>query len=380
MNHYRCRTCGTDLPVEPKIWRCPCGGLLDLPLDVPVDALAGAGAGAGARPWSLWRYRAALPFAPGSTIPADVSLGEGMTPLVDAGDGVLVKLDFLMPTLSYKDRGAVVLVAKAAELGVRHLVADSSGNAGTAIAAYAARAGITAEVFVPGDTSAKKLAQLGGYGAVVRPVEGSRQRTAEAAIERIDGSGAFYASHVYNPHFHHGTKTFAYEVFEQLGGRVPGTVVVPAGNGTLLIGAAVGFGELVAAGRAGTVPRLVAVQAERCAPLAAAWAGEAPAAAGPTVAEGIAIERPARLEQMVEVVAASGGAVITAEEASIPGARRELAGRGIDVEPTAAATWAAWRAWSGAGATPGPVVLALTGAGSKSPAEPADRPRPVPAV
>ena len=339
-----------------------------------ADAFVGLGDGPG-EPWSLWRYRRALPFSASATGWQAVTMGEGATPLVAIDGGLTLKLDFLMPTLSFKDRGSVVLVATAAELGVRRLVADSSGNAGASIAAYAARAGIAAEVFVPASTSEKKVAQLTGYGASVHRVDGTRAATAAAAIDHVETTGAFYASHVYNPLFHHGTKTFAFELWEQLGGRLPGTVVLPAGNGTLLIGAAIGFGELVAAGVADKVPRLVAVQAERCAPLARTMglsvAESAPAApARETAAEGIAIAEPPRLDQMREVIATSGGTVITASEASIYSARRDLAARGIDVEPTAAATYAAWREWPDAPA-PSSVVLSMTGAGLKSPPGPA---------
>jgi threonine synthase len=391
MRTYVCPECATSWPIAPTVWRCSCGSPLDLsplpPGPVVVDE--------GER--SLWRYRASLPFA----APADpgagrelwraVTLGEGVTPLVSAetagavtplvraetagtlGEGpggadVRFKLDFLMPTLSYKDRGAAVLVTRAAEMDVKHLVADSSGNAGVAIAAYAARAGIAAEVFVPAATSAKKVGQLRAFGATVRQVEGSRTDAAAAAIERVESSGAFYASHVYNPFFLEGTKTFAYEVWEQLGRQVPTTVVVPAGNGTLLLGAALGFAELVAAGAAPEIPRLVAVQSSVCDPVAAAWAGRDAVlhAWTTTVAEGIAIPAPPRLGQMVEAVRASGGVFLTAGDDQILAARAELWSRGIDVEPTAAAVWAAWRAWPEAASIQGPVVIALSGAGLKA--------------
>jgi threonine synthase len=221
---------------------------------------------------------------------------------------------------------------------------------------------MAAEVFVPRATSDKKVAQLQGYGATVHGVAGARADAAAAAMDRVASTGAFYASHVYNPLFHHGTKTFAFELWEQLGGRLPTTVVVPAGNGTLLIGASIGFRELGAAGLIDHLPRLVAVQAERCAPLTGMVAEQD----GVTAAEGIAIARPARLAQMLDVVSDSGGTVITASEEGITCARLALAAKGIDVEATAAVTYAAWLEWPEA-PPPHTAVLAMTGAGLKSP-------------
>jgi len=358
---YVCTACGATQPIDGRVWRCGCGGLLDLPDIAPRPFVVDGSQ------WSLWRYRAALASFPTSDIWKAVSLGEGMTPLVPEPPDQYLKVDFLMPTLSFKDRGSAVLVAKAAEMGVARLVADSSGNAGTSIAAYAARAGIAAEVFVPAATSPAKVAQLRAHGATVRQVGGSRRDAADEAMARVEASGDFYASHVYNPLFHQGTKTFAYEIWEQLGGQAPGTVVVPAGNGTLLLGAARGFAELVAAGAAVRVPRLIAVQAARCAPAAAAWRGAAPTASwGSSVAEGIAIAHPGRLAQMLAAVEGSGGAFVTVDDAEILDGRRVLAGRGLGVEPTAAVAWAAWRSWPGAAQAPRPVVVALTGAGLKT--------------
>jgi threonine synthase len=372
MRTYVCPECATSTPITPTVWRCDCGSPLDLsplpPAPVVVDDAER----------SLWRYRAALAFDGPAIGWRSVTLGEGVTPLVSAETGgeaveggaadVRFKLDFLMPSLSYKDRGAAVLVTQAAAMGVERLVADSSGNAGVAIAAYAARAGIAAEVFVPAATSPKKVSQLRAFGASVRQIEGSRPDAAAAAVERVEATGAFYASHVYNPFFLEGTKTFAYEVWEQLGRQVPTTVVLPAGNGTLLLGAALGFAELVAAGAARQAPRLVAVQSALCDPVAAAWAGRDADLTGwtATVAEGIAIPTPPRLGQMVAAVRASGGVFLTATDEAILAARAELWSRGIDVEPTAAAVWAAWQAWPEARAATGPVIIALSGAGLKA--------------
>ncbi|MGC8514449.1 MAG: pyridoxal-phosphate dependent enzyme [Acidimicrobiales bacterium] len=224
----RCVAYGRTYDIGDRAWRCSCGGLFKLE-GTALFAAAGTGSD---RPWSLWRYRNSLPIFGSRDRWEQISLGEGSTPIVQDSPGVLLKLDFLMPTLSFKDRGSVVLVSAARELGVRQMVADSSGNAGVSIAAYGARAGIETEVFVPSSTSPSKVLQLEAYGAVVRRITGSRDDTAAAAISSLEQTGAFYASHVYNPFFHHGTKTFAFECYEQLAGlsahrRAKGTLSPP---------------------------------------------------------------------------------------------------------------------------------------------------------
>ncbi|RCG33010.1 pyridoxal-phosphate dependent enzyme [Sphaerisporangium album] len=357
---YECRCGRSHLPTAGR-WRCDCGGLLDLPL-TPVRWPAPAEVP------SLWRY------LDGGDVPwREVSLGEGGTPLVEEDGALYLKVEYASPTGSFKDRGAVVLVALARALGATRLVADSSGNAGTAVAAYAARAGVPAEIFVPAGTSEKKLRQIRGHGAEVVVVEGSREDTAAAAIARVEETGAFYASHVYNPYFHEGTKTYSLEIFEQLGGVVPETLVLPAGNGTLVLGAHRGFAGLRAAGVIDRVPRIVAVQAERCAPLAAAWAAGAkePEAVRPggTIAEGIAIADPARGSRILEAVADTGGAFVTVGEEEIAEAHAALAARGLWVEPTGAVSYAAVRRLRAEGSplvAEGPVVAPLCGSGLKA--------------
>jgi threonine synthase len=276
-----------------------------------------------------------------------VSLGEGLTPLVRLRPGLWGKLDYVGPTRSFKDRGAAVMLSVAAGLGVERVLVDSSGNAGRAVAAYAARAGMAAEVHVPETTPPDKVAAMQAHGARV-VVAGDRAAAAAAARAAVEDTGAWYASHVYRPEFVHGVKTLAFELVEQLGG-LPGTVVAPAGNGTLVQGLWLGFRE-VGAG----LPRIVAVQAERCAPLA----GLVPS--GPTAASGIAIAAPPRRREVRAAVLATGGSVVTVAEEALDPARADLARRGLAVEPTAAAAWAAVLALD---AVPEPVVVVLTGAG-----------------
>jgi threonine synthase len=273
-------------------------------------------------------------------------MGEGDTALIEAGGelaGVWLKLEFVSPTLSFKDRGAAVLIASAVARGATEVIADSSGNAGSAIAAYAARAGLNCKVFVPAGTSVGKQRQIRAYGATLELVPGDRTAATEAATAEVSRTGAMYGSHIYDPLFLQGTKTFAFECWEQLG-RAPDAVIVPVGNGTLLLGIARGFRELRSAGLIERLPRLIALQSERCDPLAKAWTRDerAPVVVecDATVAEGIAIPRPPRGAQILAAVLESGGCVVSVPEAAIEPAQRDLARRGLLVEPTAALVWA----------------------------------------
>jgi len=352
-----CPECGRQFEFTDPAWRC-CGTPMRLAeppaAPVPLAELAG-------RPLTTWRYAEAL------GVPAELwrsaTLGEGITPLLSAGDGISVKVEYASPTLSFKDRGVVLLIVQALAAGAAKVIADSSGNAGTAVAAYAARVGLPAEIFVPASTSPKKIAQVRAHGATVNLVPGTREATAAAAIEAVEAGDSFYASHVYNPVFHLGTATYGFEVWEQLGGRLPETLVLPVGNGTLVLGVTRAVAGLLAAELIPAAPRIVAVQAANCAPLAAARrAGSAEPLAvesSPTIAEGIAIAAPAR---GAEILAAVDDIVTVTEEQVLAG-RSELARRGWYVEDTAAVCWAAARASEGAW---GEGVVPLSGAGLKT--------------
>ncbi len=362
---FTCRECGGRFSLEQAIWRCPdCSGLLDFLHDIRFDPASLRG-----RPFSMWRYFESIPGGKGHPV---VSLGEPITPLsgfYSDGVSVLLKLDYLFPTGSYKDRGAAVLVGWLRERGIRRIVEDSSGNAGTAIAAYAAKAGIACEIYVPDTTSPGKLHQIRAAGARVVRVPGGRQATADAALDAA--RDAFYASHARHPLFIHGTKTFAFEIWEQLGGEIPDAVVVPTGNGTLLLGAWIGFTELRKAGLTRGVPKLIAVQAEGFAPLLDACGTtirpERPADRMGCLAEGIAIANPVRKMQMVEAIRESGGDVVVVNDEDIRNATRLLGRNGYFVEPTSAAGLAGWRKWNRTRAPSGCVVIPLTGTGLKCP-------------
>ncbi len=320
---------------------------------------------------TMWRYQEALPFENTDTY-TSITMGEGMTPLVplDADHpNLLMKMDYLMPTGSFKDRGAAVLIAKAKELGVSSVIADSSGNAGTAIAAYSARAGMSCHIYVPDSTSEKKLAQIEAHGAHIHKIPGSREDTAEAAKQAVEKEKLYYASHVYNPFFYEGTKTFAFEVWEQLGEQVPDSLIIPVGNGTLLLGAYIGFQDLKEAGVINRMPRIMGVQSEACAPIARAFTNGdpvSPAENSGTLAEGIAIADPMRGPEIIKAVKDTKGKIVTAPEEGIKSAGEELAGKGFYVEPTTAATYAAYQQHKAEIVHPDEtVVMVLCGSGLK---------------
>jgi threonine synthase len=360
---FTCLSCRRPPPPDRLHHHCPeCGGLYDFSSSIAYQPEAAALGRSG----GLARFRAALPLPPDSPL---ITLGEGDTPLLPARCGevtVFLKCEHLNPTGSFKDRGAAVLVSALAALGAREAVEDSSGNAGAAFAAYAARAGIRARVFTPATASGPKRAQIRAYGAELIAVPGPRSAAAEAALQAAE-QGAAYASHAHHPHGLAGMATVAFEIFEQLGGA-PGSVVVPVGQGTLLLGLARGFDALLAAGVIGRAPQLVGVQAQACAPLwAVARAGSAGLGfvrEGETAAEGIRIIHPLRGDQILQAVEASGGTWVAVTEEAILAGRASLARLGFFVEPTSAVVWPALEA-IGAELRP-PVVAVLTGSGFKA--------------
>jgi threonine synthase len=219
---------------------------------------------------------------------------------------------------------------------VRSVVEDSSGNAGAAIAAYAAALGIHAEIFVKQDAAPGKIRQIRAYGAKVTPVLGSREDVAAAA--HAAAAESYYASHVYNPLFIAGVAGAAAEIHAEIG--TPDTLYLPVGNGSLLLGLAAGFRAL------GALPRFVAVQGAATAPVFAAFhagsAQDAGGAAGQTIADGVAVAAPARLEEMVAVIRESAGTVLVASNEQIRTAQKALGATGVYAEPTGALAMAGY--------------------------------------
>ena len=283
---------------------------------------------------------------------------------------IYTKLEMMNPTGSFKDRGTAVLMSVARELGVTEVVEDSSGNAGASVAAYAARAGIRAHVFAPASAPSAKLAQISVYGATPHLIEGNRQAVTDAAIQFADKNNMIYASHNLSPYFIEGTKTFAYEIAQEFGASLPENIVIPVGNGSLLLGAYRGFEEMIQRGQITSLPRLHAVQASAVMPLAAALANEGRPAPEPvaTVAGGIAVANPPRMHQCLQVLHATGGSAITVDDDEILRWQLLLAQReGIFVEPTSAAGFAGAQALirDGVIGTAETVLVAATGFGLK---------------
>lgn len=319
---------------------------------------------------SIWRYRAAFPMP----VAQPISMGEGMTPLLArriGGADVLVKCEWMMPTGSFKDRGASVMLSLLRQQGVSHVLEDSSGNGGAAIAAYAAAGGMRATIMAPSSTSAAKTLQMRAHGAAVELIPGTRQDTsiaAEARAPRAGLSEIFYASHNWHPFFLQGTKTLAYELWEQLGFQAPDNVIIPCGAGSNVLGCAIGFGELLRAGAIGRMPRLFAAQPENCGPIARHVLGLPPQPAQPTMAEGTAIAAPIRLAEVSAALRGSNGGAVLVSEARIAAATLSLAGDGLYVEPTCAQAAAALETLLAQGVIRNAetTVLILTGTGLKA--------------
>lgn len=360
---FRCTNCGQSYPTSAFPYCCEkCGGLFDYQDPIPYDPVQPARSGRR----SIERYRRSFP------LPADVdfiSLGEGDTPLISHrifSREIFFKCEHLNPTGSFKDRGSAVLVSALIAAGIKEVIEDSSGNAGASLAAYAARAGIQASIYVPESASGPKRSQIGAYGAQVVQIPGPRSATARA-VQREAERDVVYASHAYLPHGIAGIATIAFEIAEQLKGS-PGTVIAPVGHGTLLLGLHRGFQALQSAGEIDRIPVLVGVQASACAPLCAAFTGGVSGlytiSEGETVAEGVRIIQPLRGDAILQAIAESEGKMIAVDEEKILKGRDALARIGLYVEPTSALVICVLE--EVLETCPDPIVLILTGSGFKT--------------
>lgn len=361
--NYVCARCGKMVPVTTRDANCECGGLWKLQYRPPAFRLEEIDR----EEWSMFRYRKYMALEDESW--RGISLGEGMTPIVRFDGDVLFKMDYYMPTLSFKDRGAAVLVSHCRSIGVDSVVQDSSGNAGNSVAAYCGKAGIQCEIFVPEGTSPKKIDMIRAHGATVNIVPGSRDHCADVCRAKVTEEGKFYANHVYNPFFYEGTKTYIYETYEQLH-RIPDYVLVPVGNGTLFLGAMLGLEHLLESGCISRMPKIIALQSEKCDPLlrAAASGSADPAEVRPesTIAEGIAIGKPMRGREILEYAKKYDVSFVHAPEGRILEARAMIARRGIYCEHTTAANYAAYLEYCRLYGPAHDCLIPMCGAGLKS--------------
>ncbi len=350
-----CPTCA--LTQDPLAWCCErCGGTLEVTgPTVTAEPLAASGRD------GVWKYRSWLPDV------EPITLGEPTTPLLRQdwhGLDVVFKLEGALPTGSFKDRGVTVLVSWLAQHGAKAVTIDSSGNAGAALAAYSARAGLTCHVFAPATASPGKLRQITAYGAELHSIPGTRQDVTDAAMTHAETTGDIYASHAWSPLFLAGTQTFAFEAWEQLGHTAPDAVVLPVGAGTLLLGIIHGYTALHTVGLIPHIPRIYGIQSTACAPLVTPGPDPLPVTPGQTAAEGIKIATPPRARAIISAVQATGGRIIALPDDALWHSHTTLTKSGIYPEPTSAIAPAALPHLN----LTGTVLIPITATGLKSPA------------
>jgi threonine synthase len=300
------------------------------------------------RPPTLWRYRELLPLEDERNL---ATLGEGMTPLLDcprlaAEIGIarlLVKDESQLPTGSFKSRGMAVAVSLARELGIRRVAIPTAGNAGGALAAYAARAGIECFVFMPDDTPVVNRLETALFGARAFLVDGLIGDCGAIVREGKDRAGWFDMSTLREPYRLEGKKTMGLELAEQLHWTLPDAIFYPTGGGTGLIGMWKAFAELAELGwlRSSAMPKLFSCQSSGCAPIVRAFESGArfaePYPDPKTIASGLRVPSAVGDFLILDALRASGGAAIAAEEQGIPGWMRKAAHlEGISLCPEAA--------------------------------------------
>jgi threonine synthase len=338
LTHCECPRCGAKHDAGTILGVCHCGSPLLARYDLDAIRQSVTPDRIADRRADMWRYRELLPVADPAN---EVTLGEGWTPLVPAPrygsrtgmPRLLVKDEGQLPTGSFKARGAAVGVARAKELGVRHIAMPTNGNAGAAWAAYAARAGMRASIAMPESAPVAPRWECLGAGADLRLVNGLIGDAAAVVRSLVSDAGGaiFDASTLREPYRIEGKKTMGLEIAEQLGWQVPDVIVYPTGGGVGLIGIHKGLAELRALGWLpnGPGPRLVAVQATGCAPIVRAFAaGERrakPWTQAQTIAFGITVPSPLGDELILDALYASGGTAVAVDDTQILAELREFA-------------------------------------------------------
>lgn len=343
-----CSNCKNEYSLNTSLYRC---GECSSPLTVDYEYENTIGSVGKStfqeRPRNIARYREFLP-----TDDRMISLGEGWTPITtsnyyskNTGAEVKFKLEYLNPTGSFKDRGTAVMLSKLLELGRDSFVDDSSGNAGSSLAAYCAHAGVDCTIYTPARASGPKVRQIQMYGADLRKIEGGRARVAKVAEKEANNGNHYYASHNLNPFFLEGMKTLAYEVAEQYEWHPPENILFPVGGGALLIGTHRGFKELSEIDLIDRIPSLYAIQSEACQPVVKAFkSGQTslqPVDPKHTVAEGIHIGIPHRGKEIISALRDSNGGAASVTEKEIVDHFSTLPRKeGVYAEPTSAVSFA----------------------------------------
>ncbi|TCC02727.1 threonine synthase [Kribbella soli] len=377
LSHLECPRCGVTHDADQIIGLCPCGSPLLARYDVPVVQSALKKADLAARPADLWRYHELLPVRSPENV---VTLGEGMTPLLplprygaELGvDRLLMKDEGLIPTGTFKARGAAVGVSRAYEVGVRKIAMPTNGNAGSAWAAYAARAGMEALIAMPIAAPEICRREVIAVGARLQLIDGL---IGDAAAYIREQSGYFDASTLKEPYRIEGKKTMGLEIAEQLGWQLPDVIVYPTGGGVGIIGIWKALNELRDLGWIdGPLPRLVAVQSTGCAPIVRAWEKGLPESEpwvdAKTVAFGITVPKALGDFLVLQAIAETGGCAIAVDDEDILAEQHRVAQlEGTFICPEGAANFAAIRTlresnWIQANDQ---VVALNTGAGLKYP-------------
>lgn len=370
-----CSSCGKKFDSSTEQHLCTCGKPLYAKYDLKRAATTLNLNALKSRPRTLWRYAEVLPNDP------PVSLGEGMTALIPARrlgaamglNRLYVKDEGLNPTGSFKARGMTAAVSRAKQLNAKALAAPTAGNAGGALAAYAAAAGLPAVIVMPADTPSANVLECEAFGAKVVKLNGLISDCGKYVAERKDKEGWYDVSTLKEPYRVEGKKTMGYELWEQFDGKLPDIILYPTGGGVGLIGMCKAFDEMQEMGWIGSErPRMVAVQASGCAPIVKAWEAHKasseffPNAA--TIASGLRVPGPLGDFLILRMLQQTDGVALAVTDDEMLRAGRELASlEGIFAAPEGAATVSAARklAQSGWIKPHESVVLFNTGTGYK---------------
>jgi len=346
ITHLECSRCGKKHTHDRLQNLCECGGPLLARYDLKAAARTLTREALGSRPATMWRYEEVLPARQA------ISLGEGMTPVVHAErlgkalglDGLYVKDEGLNPTGSFKARGLAAAVSRAKELRAKSLAAPTAGNAGGALAAYAAKAGIPCVIVMPADTPAANVMECKAFGAHVKKLDGLISDCGKYVAEHKEKEGWFEVSTLKEPYRIEGKKTMGYELWEQFGSKLPDVIIYPTGGGVGLIGMCKAFDEMQAMGWIGSEwPRMVVVQAAGCAPIVDAFEHGAESAAfwehAATIASGLRVPKALGDFLILNGVRKTKGTAVTVTDEEILEAAKKLGTHeGIFAAPEGAAT------------------------------------------